>query len=388
MVVAACGNKCGACGKSGVKLERGHIIPHSGGGTDGLDNLLPVCLPCNKKFLKKLTPHNYRPADWTERFFLLLGHKLRPQISVSREKGLCYLIPAAKQAENTTLIDWTADVFGSSTEVFTQSSYMSAAAAEKAMWKLVEKVKQTAITNGTPPPKRPLAKRQATIMQKLHSHSEADCTLAADQFAREEEWVSGDKEHGRGYASIDSWQAFCESFVDLVDKGRARAVRHAQQAKVDHERKLADEAQGALYEREMRWNDYIRTADVPHWPGMLDGDADVIAAVATRKAAQPPQDVTSEQYEQSLAVFRRWKIFKSDELIAERKKVQDRLTQAAGWAMRLDKAGRIECFETIKNLTELFDSLKDVASIRKKMWSVDNLCADLDPDRPPSTDVF
>jgi hypothetical protein len=74
-------------------------------------------------------------------------------------------------------------------------------------------------------------------------------------------------------------QAYCECFGDLVDKGRAHAARLAQQAKVDHERKLVQEAQGALYERQMRWNDYIRTADVPHWPEMLDGDADIIVDV-------------------------------------------------------------------------------------------------------------
>ncbi len=44
LFVQACGNKCcaGACGKIGVKLERGHVIPHGDGGSDSLDNLIPV----------------------------------------------------------------------------------------------------------------------------------------------------------------------------------------------------------------------------------------------------------------------------------------------------------------------------------------------------------
>ena len=51
---ANCGNWCGRPGMSGVfipdymKMEVDHIIPWSRTGQDTLDNLQPMCKPCNR----------------------------------------------------------------------------------------------------------------------------------------------------------------------------------------------------------------------------------------------------------------------------------------------------------------------------------------------------
>lgn len=60
--IASLGNKCQLCNVSGkeVKMTIDHIIPVSRGGTNHIDNLQPLCLPCNKsKFTHIL-------SDWSK----------------------------------------------------------------------------------------------------------------------------------------------------------------------------------------------------------------------------------------------------------------------------------------------------------------------------------
>jgi hypothetical protein len=193
-------------------------------------------------------------------------------------------------------------------------------------------------------------------------------------------WVLGSEERGGASAASDSWQHFCESFEGYLVDARARAVRRAQQEKVDRERKLAQDAQGVLYERQMRWNQYILTANVTPWAAMLDDDAEIIAEVVARKAAATePQDVSDEERERSLAVFRRWKIFKSDALLEERQKLRDKLTQCAEWAKGYDAENQREYATQIKKLMTWVDAAS-IEEIRKYAWWVDELHQSLDQD--------
>ena len=45
------GNRCLRCGKQEpeIKLTRDHVIPLTQGGTDGIDNIQPLCARCNSK---------------------------------------------------------------------------------------------------------------------------------------------------------------------------------------------------------------------------------------------------------------------------------------------------------------------------------------------------
>lgn len=62
-------NRCLACGRSDVKLTVDHVIPLVHGGTNSIDNIQPLCGPCN---LRKATKTiDYRPSSgvwrWIQR---------------------------------------------------------------------------------------------------------------------------------------------------------------------------------------------------------------------------------------------------------------------------------------------------------------------------------
>lgn len=54
------GNKCLACGATGVVLTVDHIVPVSKGGRGDIDSVQPLCLPCNSR--KHDQTIDYRPT--------------------------------------------------------------------------------------------------------------------------------------------------------------------------------------------------------------------------------------------------------------------------------------------------------------------------------------
>ena len=55
------GNKCLCCNKSKV-LTADHVIPVSKNGTSNIDNIQPLCRPCNTRKMTKCT--DYRSKRW------------------------------------------------------------------------------------------------------------------------------------------------------------------------------------------------------------------------------------------------------------------------------------------------------------------------------------
>lgn len=59
-------NACVYCGQTGVTLEREHFIPLALGGTLAVTNIVPSCLPCNRR---KFDTHPEQfMADQPERY--------------------------------------------------------------------------------------------------------------------------------------------------------------------------------------------------------------------------------------------------------------------------------------------------------------------------------
>lgn len=60
-LVSTCGDRCVRCGTLGP-VVRDHIVPVYQGGSDGLDNLQPLCASCNSSKGPESVDH--RPRDW------------------------------------------------------------------------------------------------------------------------------------------------------------------------------------------------------------------------------------------------------------------------------------------------------------------------------------
>jgi len=58
------GHRCLRCGKQGIQLTADHVIPVTKGGTNFIDNIQPLCKPCNSG--KHVNAVDYRPK-WNRR---------------------------------------------------------------------------------------------------------------------------------------------------------------------------------------------------------------------------------------------------------------------------------------------------------------------------------
>jgi uncharacterized protein YdaU (DUF1376 family) len=73
VLVDLCGNLCVRCGAT-PPLSKDHITPIYQGGSDGIQNLQPLCRKCNQSKGAESTDH--RPADWLERLTERLAKRL------------------------------------------------------------------------------------------------------------------------------------------------------------------------------------------------------------------------------------------------------------------------------------------------------------------------
>ena len=63
-LVGVCDKRCVRCGDAGP-VVKDHILPIYRGGSDGIDNLQPLCRRCNSS--KGPESIDHRPSDWRER---------------------------------------------------------------------------------------------------------------------------------------------------------------------------------------------------------------------------------------------------------------------------------------------------------------------------------
>lgn len=68
-LLLVCGNKCVRCGAS--HPARDHIVPVSMGGSNGIENIQPLCWPCNRS--KRLGTTDYRNPCWSYNHSVVLG---------------------------------------------------------------------------------------------------------------------------------------------------------------------------------------------------------------------------------------------------------------------------------------------------------------------------
>ena len=197
---------------------------------EGFDNLIPLCGPCNKKFLKKETDDG-RPAGFLERFYLLLGYTLRPQISGDTENGMYYLIPASEQPDGKGLISWEGGKSVACTEVFTQSFSLTQPEAKSLVQRLVNHAKDKCRI----PPRLPYKARLTEMTLLAQSRGRKTFWQAGQEFLNEASWIPDNKGHEMAY---DSWQPFADNFYNYEHRWRQRIVREHAEREMEKQREL------------------------------------------------------------------------------------------------------------------------------------------------------
>lgn len=66
LMVLFCGRRCVRCGarRADDYVEKDHVVPLYQGGSDGIENLQPLCARCNTSKGPEAIDH--RPAGWRE----------------------------------------------------------------------------------------------------------------------------------------------------------------------------------------------------------------------------------------------------------------------------------------------------------------------------------
>jgi hypothetical protein len=348
--VEACGSRCACCGEENAKLERGHRIPHASEGPASYDNLIPVCRPCNKRHLKTETPDHYRPADYLERFYLLLGERLRPEISGSTVDGVCYLIPSNYPTDNKQVIGWKTAENSPSKEVFTQScNVMTRPEAERAVERLITAARQKPL-----PPNLPFPAVKTELLRLAMKYGR-QFNIAADGFLAEETWrISGSKDQ----VHHDSWTPLTGNFEYFVGLGEQRQAA-IQKRKL---REAEEQERQNMQTRLGRWDQFRLAAKCTDWPGITDEDRAFITAVNSETELR---DITDGELQRAIKI-------RGAELSTKRKAVADFITlceqlisvgkldySTAFWRERLTNARTIEQLVSLhEDAQQLYETLK------------------------------
>jgi hypothetical protein len=367
--VTACGDRCSVCGEENVPLERGHRISHGSDGSDSWDNLLPVCLPCNKRHLKTETPDNYRPADYLERFSIMLLQTLGPQISVYTENGLSYLIPSSYPVENKQVICWGTAENSVLKEVFTQSSdTMTRAEANDAVERLI-----TLARRRSPQPPFPFAATKTELVQLAMKHG-SRFRIAARAFLAEDWSMAGSPD----VVQSSCWVQFTANFEQFVAAGLVLEQRARERKRKDADQR----AIAAADERKRRWATFLRIAECA---GVTDDDH---AFVVDHCQETELRDVTDEELRQSQEIWSREFYVRHrvlaamlrvcDRLVAE-SEGEHRLSAQKQFSSDLNKANSIEELRlSYKKITILYGRLKKDLGLAATTQRYDRLFAQCD----------
>jgi hypothetical protein len=303
--VEACGSRCSACGGEKGKLERGHRIPHAIGGVESWDNLTPVCRSCNNKNKKRETPVTFRPADYLERFYILLGERLRPQISCSTVNGRGYLIHSKEPAEKKQVIGWKKAENGLPDSLLTRSSDTTTRPeAERIVERLI-----TVARSKSPRPNLPFPSAKTDLLQLAMKHGRQQFDLAAEGFLADEAWRLPGKDLE---VMHDSWLPLTGNFEHFVGIGGKHRVALEQR-----KRREAEESQRQrVLNRASRWEAFLLAAKCTDWPGMTDEDRTFIAAVRSETELR---DVSEDELDRAQHV-------RATEFRAKKKVVEDFIT--------------------------------------------------------------
>ena len=225
LLLEACGNKCGCCGKHQSELrqplQRGHIKLHSVGGEVDPENIMPVCLPCNNAYKKSDTPFTHLPTDYLARLAVLLLRRINPKYRVYAFSARVDTILANESDENKELVRLQNGDLGLRKALYVRSRQLDPHAAQRAVDKLISESQ-----NHPHPPVFPNAGHQTTMRELVRDHGPEIFLAVGGEWIRKEKWISDDNRYVH-----DPWSQFIHGFKFLLQDLRLAAKRAEEQRK-------------------------------------------------------------------------------------------------------------------------------------------------------------
>ncbi len=256
LYVQACGGRCCACGGEG-KLERGHIGRHADGGPDDIENLIPICRPCNGKYNKTgTTPSDGRPPDWKDRFLKLQMQHLGVGPKVHAPWARSAYLNGAATIENTPVVplgevDFVAD--SSYVQPYATPPPPSPDQIRAAYDELLWRGKNESVK--IPPP----TKKTLDEMYRLASVYGIEKFLAVGrEFLASGDWYDTNGEIVSRLMKGHEWEHFCANFSLYRRLLRERLAAEARSAEAQRKQEERERQQAEAQRQRERDPEYQR----------------------------------------------------------------------------------------------------------------------------------
>jgi hypothetical protein len=368
--VDACGGKCVACNAAG-DLQRGHIHRHADGGPVSLENLMPLCAPCNGRNNKLFNMDDTRPSHWRSNFMKLVAKNLRVKPVINRvthataknDKGV-QGSGDQNSLRNKEVIGWEELIFEYDSELSTPlPSTPSHPLLGEVLGTVQELVRRGANWRvPTPPPKE---KCQDKLKRLVQRHGSKNFLAAGFEFLSQELWF----DDGGYRIDRDPWQTFADNFDMYLVDAEKRASRKVKREADERERLKSD-----------RWATYLDAGKVT-WPEMTDCDREFVDGM--KNLSGEPREVNDDDYQRAKDILDRYRVF------ANRKKaLADLISKTLNRLMGKIDANdeeKVFLYYKLRELSREVDAVKDITDPKLAEYyaEVIPLLRELDPPVNP-----
>jgi hypothetical protein len=381
LFIAACGGVCVDCHKPASEvgpLHHGHIWRAEKDGPATLENIQPLCKPCNSKHNQHFAMADYRPDGWRDTFMKLvagaLGLKLVVQehgtdLAKNEEHGTD--LHATNSTQNKRVIDWANVIFEFDLELRTTLNRYVPPSLPRL--DEIDAAVQYLIGKGSDHPKAklpgPLADARSAMQELAYRRGPKRFRDVGDYYLARGEWF--DESGGfikRIMFDDKPWWSLVDNFNGHEAGWRIEQADKLAAAKRDRERQRKD-----------RWIRYLRAAQCTPWPWQTDDEREFIAKVVAEKDS-PVRDVSEDELNLSFTMVRR-------EFNAKKQQVTLYLDLLDGM-IAVTKTDAYD-LKFLRKLLADATTVKNLESIHEEAKILhDTLQSELGPNRPALTDLL
>jgi hypothetical protein len=224
--VEACGGVCCDCKQPPTEvgpLHHGHIWRAEDGGPTTLENLQPICKPCNGKYNQHFDMPDFRPTNWRSRFIELVVRTFRKGVvALSKNTEDVNTQPDQNSLENIRVIVRNDGIFAADCELPHTLIPGHDTPPLDEILAMVEALISAGIRQSVAIPV-PDDKCQKALKQLIHRAGRKDFLAARDEFLLRRDWYDQDEKTGRVTRfGGDPWPRFVNGFSVYLKLAEAR----------------------------------------------------------------------------------------------------------------------------------------------------------------------